>query len=85
MTQIDRPQNIRLGIVLMMIGLALFTGGEAVVKTLAPKYDVTQIVWSRYVFHALVTFVAVLSRSGILQLAKDHAPLAPRLALGSEC
>ena len=73
MTQIDRPQNIRLGIVLMMMGLALFTGGEAVVKTLAPKYDVTQIVWSRYVFHALVTFV-LFSRSGIFKLAKTTRP-----------
>jgi drug/metabolite transporter (DMT)-like permease len=73
MTQIDRPQNIRLGIVLMMIGLALFTGGEAVVKTLAPKYDVTQIVWSRYVFHALVTFL-LFYRSGVLQLAKTTRP-----------
>jgi len=73
MTQIDRPQNIRLGIVLMMIGLALFTGGEAVVKTLAPKYDVTQIVWSRYVFHALVTFV-LFFRSGVFQLAKTTRP-----------
>jgi drug/metabolite transporter (DMT)-like permease len=73
MTQIDRPQNIRLGIVLMMIGLALFTGGEAVVKTLAPKYDVTQIVWSRYVFHALVTFL-LFYRSGIFQLAKTTRP-----------
>ena len=73
MTQIDRPQNIRLGIVLMMIGLALFTGGEAVVKTLALKYDVTQIVWSRYVFHALVTFL-LFYRSGIFQLAKTTRP-----------
>lgn len=73
MTQITRPQNIRLGIVLMMIGLALFTGGEAVVKMLAGKYDVTQIVWSRYVFHALVTFV-LFSRSGVFQLAKTTRP-----------
>ena len=57
----------------MMIGLALFTGGEAVVKTLAPKYDVTQIVWSRYVFHALVTFL-LFYRSGIFQLAKTTRP-----------
>ena len=73
MTQIERPQNIRLGIVLMMIGLALFTGGEAIVKTLASKYDVTQIVWSRYVFHALVTFI-LFFRSGIFQLAKTTRP-----------
>jgi drug/metabolite transporter (DMT)-like permease len=73
MTQIDRPQNIRLGIVLMMTGLALFTGGEAVVKTLAPKYDITQVVWSRYVFHALVTFV-LFSRCGIFKIAKTTRP-----------
>ena len=73
MAQFDRPQNIRLGIVLMMIGLALFAGGEAIVKTLAAKYDITQVGWARYVFHALVTFV-LFFRSGIFRLAKTTRP-----------
>jgi len=73
MNQIDRPQNIRFGIILMIIGLALFTTGEAIVKGLAPHYDITQIVWSRYIFHAVVTFI-LFSRSGIFKLAKTTRP-----------
>ena len=73
MSQKYDSQNIRLGIILMMMGLALFAGGEAIVKTLAPRYDITQVVWARYVFHALVTFV-LFFRSGIFRLAKTSRP-----------
>ncbi len=69
----DTPPNIRLGIILMMMGLALFAGGEAIVKTLAPRYDVTQVVWARYVFHALVTLF-LFFRLGIFRLAKTNRP-----------
>ena len=57
----------------MLIALALFTIGEAIVKTLAPDFDITQIVWSRYVFHALVTF-AVFSRVNVFRLARTTRP-----------
>ena len=70
---IERPQNVRLGIGLMIIGLSLFTAGEAIVKTLASDYDITQIVWARYVFHALVTFI-VFSRLNIGKMARTTRP-----------
>ena len=73
MTDIDRPQNVRLGILLMMSGLALFTGGEAIVKTLAKDYEITQVVWARYVFHALVTFI-IFQRVGLFQNARTERP-----------
>lgn len=73
MSQIDRPQNIRLGIGLMMIGLALFTVGEVIVKTLIRDYDITQVVWARYIFHALVTF-AVFSRINVFRQARTTRP-----------
>lgn len=73
MTDIHRPQNVRLGILLMMSGLALFTGGEAIVKTLAKEYEITQVVWARYVFHALVTFV-IFQRVGLFQNARTERP-----------
>ena len=73
MTPIERPQNVRLGIVLMMSGLLLFTAGEAIVKTLARDYDIAQIVWARYVFHALITF-AVFSRINPIKLARTTRP-----------
>ena len=71
--QIDRPQNARLGILLMMAGLALFTGGETIVKILAKDHEIAQIVWARYIFHALVTST-VFSRVNVFRLARTTRP-----------
>ena len=57
-------RDIRFGIVMMLCGTALFGCGESVVKLLARDYDTAQIVWGRYVFHAIV-FMAIFARSGI--------------------
>lgn len=73
MYQIERTQNIRLGIGLLMIAVALFTIGEAIVKTLARDYDITQIVWARYIFHALVTYT-IFSRVNVFRLARTTRP-----------
>lgn len=73
MASIERPQNIPLGIGLLLIAVALFTMGEAIVKTLARDYDITQIVWARYVFHALVTYT-VFSRARLGQLVRTTRP-----------
>jgi len=73
MSQIERPQNIRLGIGLLLIAVALFTIGEAIVKSLAHDYDITQIVWARYIFHALVTYT-VFSRVNVFRLAQTTRP-----------
>ena len=73
MSEIDRPQNSRLGIGLALIALALFTVGEVIVKTLIRDYDITQVVWARYVFHALVTF-ALFSRVNVLAQARTTRP-----------
>ena len=62
--QIDRPQNSRRGIVLMIAGLAMFSIGEGAVKYLTAEYEIVQIVWARYTFHA-VLFLAIFSRIGI--------------------
>ena len=61
---IERTQNVRLGILLTMSSLVLFTIGEVLVKFLIREHDVTQVVWARYTFHALVTAV-FLFRTGI--------------------
>jgi len=73
MSQIERPQNIRLGIGLVLTAVALFTVGEAIVKSLARDYDIAQIVWARYVFHALVTYT-LFSRVNVLRLARTTRP-----------
>ena len=41
---IDRPQNTRRGIVLMIAGLAMFSIGEGAVKYLTRDYEIVQIV-----------------------------------------
>lgn len=74
MIPIDRPQNVRRGIVLMITGIALFTTGEAIVKALARDYEITQIVWARYVFHTLVTLALFSARVGIVRLVRSRRP-----------
>ena len=69
-----RPQNPPLGIMLLCSGVCLFALGEACVKTLSSDYEIAQIVWARYVFHALV-FLIVFSRGGILRQIATRRPV----------
>ena len=57
-----RAQNPRLGIALLCTGVAFFGMGEACVKILSKDYEILQVVWARYVFHALV-FLLIFSRT----------------------
>ena len=75
---IDRPQNTRRGIVLMIAGLAMFSIGEGAVKYLTAEYEIIQIVWARYTFHALL-FLIIFSRIG---LKRQIATTRPWLQLG---
>ncbi len=68
-----RVQNPSLGIALLCAGVAFFGMGEACVKTLAKDYDILQVVWARYVFHALV-FLLIFSRTGIVSQMKTTRP-----------
>ncbi len=68
-----RTQNARLGIGLLCTGVAFFGMGEACVKILAKDYDILQVVWARYVFHALV-FILIFSRTGIISQMKTSRP-----------
>ena len=69
-----KVQDPRLGIFLLCSGVAFFGVGEACVKILAADYHILQVVWARYVFHALV-FLAIFSRSGIISQMKTSRPL----------
>ena len=73
MEQIQRTQNTKLGIFLLIAGLALFCVGETIVKILANDYEITQIVWARYVFHGLVTLL-FFARFGFVTLANSALP-----------
>ena len=66
-------RDIRIGIVLVVCGTALFGCGESVVKLLARHYDTAQIVWGRYVFHAIV-FLAIFARTGIADQMRTSRP-----------
>lgn len=66
-------RDVRTGIVLMLCGTALFGCGESVVKLLTRHYDTVQIVWGRYVFHAIV-FLAIFARSGIAAQMRTARP-----------
>ena len=69
-----KVQNARLGILLLCAGVASFGVGEACVKILAADYHILQVVWARYVFHALV-FLIIFSRSGILNQMRTSRPI----------
>ncbi len=77
-TPIDRPHDARRGIVLMIAGLAMFSIGEGAVKYLTTEYEIVQIVWARYTFHA-VLFLVIFSGSGI---RRQIATARPWLHLG---
>ena len=68
-----RVQNPRLGIALLCTGVAFFGLGEACVKTLSKDYEILQVVWARYVFHALV-FLLIFSRTGIISQMQTSRP-----------
>jgi drug/metabolite transporter (DMT)-like permease len=75
MTAIMRlPQNVRLGIALVCCGVVLFAVGEAFVKVLVPKHAIPQIVWARYVFHAMVFFV-LFPTAGIVRQLRTTRPV----------
>lgn len=68
-----RVQNPRLGIALLCTGVAFFGIGEACVKILSKDYDILQVVWARYVFHALV-FLLIFSRTGVISQMRTSRP-----------
>lgn len=71
-------QNVSLGIAFMVSGIAMFAVGEAFVKHLAREFDVLQVVWARYLFHALL-FLVIFSRTGVW---RQIATGRPALQLG---
>ena len=77
-TPADLPQNPRRGILLMITALAMFSIGEGAVKYLMTEYEVVQVVWARYTFHALL-FLIIFSGTGI---KRQIATRRPWLQLG---
>ena len=73
MNTTSKSQNVNLGILLLCMGVLLFALGEACVKILAKDFHIIQVVWARYVFHALV-FILIFSRSGLLDQIKTTRP-----------
>ena len=70
--QADR-WSIGKGIAMLLLGVALFGCGEAVVKYLTQSYDVAQVVWGRFTFHALV-FLIIFARRGIIGQMRTARP-----------
>ena len=66
-------RDIRIAILLMVSGTALFGCGEGIVKYLSRDYDVVQVVWGRYTFHALV-FLVIFARTGIWSQMRTSRP-----------
>jgi drug/metabolite transporter (DMT)-like permease len=58
---------------MLLLGLALFASGEGFVKHLIRDYNVAQVVWGRFTFHALV-FLVIFARGGILAQMRTARP-----------
>lgn len=58
----------------MVSGIAMFAVGEALVKHLARHFDVLQVVWARYLFHALL-FLIIFSRTGVWRQIATTRPV----------
>ena len=68
-----RPQNIRRGILLMVSAIFLFGIMDTVVKVLTKDYEVLQVVWARFTFHALI-FLVVFSGMRMRDLFATRRP-----------
>ena len=58
----------------MLVALSLFTVGEVIVKSLIRNHDIAQIVWARYVFHAVMTHT-IFARVNVFRLARPTRPV----------
>ena len=68
-----RPQNVRRGILLMISAIFLFGIMDTVVKVLTQDYEVLQVVWARFTFHALI-FLVVFSGMRMRDLFATRRP-----------
>ncbi len=71
MTQ-KQPHVLR-GMLLISLAVILFAVMDTLSKYLTATYPVTQILWTRYLFHALLIVVAIVPRYG-LTLFKTSRP-----------
>ncbi|MDR2450343.1 MAG: DMT family transporter [Candidatus Accumulibacter sp.] len=62
------------GIALVLITMALFAGYDAISKYLTRFYPVTELLWARYVMHA-VFMLAVFGPRMRLDLVRTHHPV----------
>ena len=64
-------QNIGRGIVLMLIAVGLFVVMDTTAKYLSQSYSVLEVMWARYLFHAL-TLVVFLRKRLIFTLRTER-------------
>lgn len=72
-TATGRPQSARRGILLMLTAILLFGGMDTIVKILTQDYPVTQVVWARFAFHAVI-FLLVFSGARPVTLFATRRP-----------
>ena len=70
---VGRPQDVRRGILLMVTAIAVFAVMDIVVKVLTQDYEVLQVVWARFTFHALI-FLIVFSGMRMRDLFATRRP-----------
>ncbi len=68
-------ENLLLGVVLMVAGMAVLNAMDAISKLLTAEFSGIQVAWARYTFH-LVPLVALAGPARIRRMVRTNSPKA---------
>lgn len=69
-----KARNLTLGILMTIAGVVSFTTMNAFAKAIPLVFPILQVVWARYFFHTILTFL-FLARSGSFGFLKTKKPI----------
>jgi drug/metabolite transporter (DMT)-like permease len=75
-------QNVLLGIVLMILGMAVFSAMDAVSKVLTADFSGVQVTWARYIFH-LFPLVLLAGPARLKRMVRTRYPWVQGLRAAS--
>ena len=68
------PDSTARGILLMLLGVLIFTAMDAVVKGLVGKYPVMQVIWARFAVQFVIVLVLLIARRGLADALRTRFP-----------
>lgn len=70
----DSRRNLALGVIMVIAAGALLSGMDGTAKRLTTEVPLVMVLWGRYFFHALVTFVVIAAGSRSLGFLRAKRP-----------